>query len=332
MIGATSMQRENWWISLLRIYAFAIITTALIWALVAWHGGLQDTALVVQLTILEVVFSFDNATVNSKFLGRLSPFWQSMFMTVGIFFAVFVVRFALPVFIVQQSAHLSFTEVVDMALHHQAQYADYFSKASITIDTFGGAFLLTTGVSFLLPGKERIVTFLMLLVGITMYLTVPGEDSARASALIGCISGLTLHVGLQMLGDLLEINNAGTLVGLAAFVLTLRGEAIDASFSLDGVLGAFAITQSLALIMAGLGAGATWVRAMTVHIVRGGVLDRFPHLEHGAMAAVSTLGFLLLARRYGLETPDWLAGSIGLAFIATSLVTSIITTRRPAAT
>lgn len=321
-------QQEKRWVLLLRIYAFAFTTTALIWALVAWHGGLSDTVLVVQLTILEIVFSFDNATVNSGFLGRLSTFWQGIFMTVGIFFAVFVVRFILPILIVQQAAHLSFGTVVDMALHHQALYVSYFTKASVTIDTFGGAFLLTTGMSFLLPKLERFVTFLMLIVGIVMYGSVPGGAAAQTSVLIGCVSGIALHTGLQMLGDMLEIEGVETLVGFAAFVLLMRGEIIDATFSFDGVLGGFAITQSLALIAAGLGAGATWVRAMTVHIVHDGVLDRFPHLQRGAMAAVSSLGVLLLARRYGLETPDWLAGSIGLVLIAISIVTSIIATRR----
>src|SRR5688500_12782933 len=100
-------------VSLFRIYWFSVLVTLAAWGAVAWGAGPAALFTVIVLTALEITFSFDNAVVNSKLVTRLSPFWQKLFLTVGIFVAVFLVRFVLPIVIVQLAAGLGFVEVID---------------------------------------------------------------------------------------------------------------------------------------------------------------------------------------------------------------------------
>lgn len=316
---------EGRWVFLLQTYGLAATTTMLVWALVTWQGGLPDTLLIIELTVLEMLFSFDNAAVNSSIVGRLSPFWQSMFMTVGIFFAVIVVRFVLPLLIVQYGAHTSFLATLDMAQHHPAAYTSYVEKAMPIIGSSGGIFLLTAGGFSLFEDNKKDVVFVALAVIVTMYLTTPQPQSVRSSALFGSICGLTACVGLDRLGELLEPEKTQlVLYGFAAFFMFLRGEALDASFSLDGVFGGLSVTKSIGLMMAGLGNGAVWVRSMTVHMVKREVHERLPHLKDGAMVAVLLLGVSFLAQRYGLETPSWVTGSVGLVCVAMAVAMDLM--------
>jgi hypothetical protein len=96
-------------------------------------------------------------------------------------------------------------------------------------------------------------------------------------------------------------------------------EVLDASFSLDGVIGAFALTDNIILIMAGLGAGAVWVRAMTIHLVRSNMLSRYVFLEHGAHWAIAFLGTVMLLHLYHVEVPEFIVGTLGIVFIGVSI-------------
>jgi len=92
-------------------------------------------------------------------------------------------------------------------------------------------------------------------------------------------------------------------------------------------LGAFAITTSVVLIVAGLGVGAFWVRSLTVYLMRSGALSKYKYLEHGAHWAILALGIVMLIKLYHVELPEWATGSLGLVFIATAVTTSIIEKR-----
>ena len=94
------------------------------------------------------------------------------------------------------------------------------------------------------------------------------------------------------------------------------------------MIGAFAITNSVILIIAGLGAGAIWVRSLTVYLLRTGTLAKYRFLEHGAHWAILALGIIMFAKLYHVEPPEWMTGSIGLVFIGTAIVSSILESRR----
>lgn len=331
----------------LRIFWISGLLSLVVAGLVGWQLGLAAFWLFVILVILEITFSFDNAVINSKVLTRMSPLWQQLFLTVGILLAVFVVRFILPIVIVQLSSGQSFMAVVDMALHDAEQYSHTLEGAEPMINAFGGTFLLMIGVNYFLDRKkdvywlgnierwlsrfgqyESFKILVMLVIALGLYLSV-GAQYGEA-VLIASLTGIILHVVLDLSGKYFSErqSSAKHLVGMAAFASFAYLNILDASFSLDGVIGAFAITNDVMLIMAGLGVGALWVRSLTIYLVRNQTLTQYRYLEHGAHWAILSLGVIMLVKLYHVEPPEWLVGSVGLMFIATAIVTSVIERRR----
>ncbi|MCK9924120.1 DUF475 domain-containing protein [Frankia sp. AgPm24] len=117
--------------------------------------------------------------------------------------------------------------------------------------------------------------------------------------------------------------------GRAAAFLFLYLEVIDASFSFDGVVGAFAISQNIFVIAAGLGIGAMYIRSLTVYLVRRGTLSEYIYLEHGAHYAIGALA-IILAISIETEVPEIITGLVGVAFIGLALVSSIRHRRKEA--
>ena len=314
--------------------------------------GIGALFTVIVLTLLETTFSADNAVVNSKVLVTMSPMWQRLFMTVGIFIAVFVVRFLLPILIVMATGGIGFKEVIDLALHHPHEYEMQLHESAPVINAFGGTFLLMIALSYFIDynkkthwlgflerhlGKlgrfDNFTVFVMLVASLALYATVSAEH--HDAILIASISAMALHVGLELvaaaMGNEQKHTDIKHKVGLAAFASFMYLEVLDASFSLDGVIGAFALTSSIILIIAGLGAGAIWVRAMTVHLVRSNALERYIYLEHGAHWAIAFLGAIMLMKLYHIELPEWIVGSLGIGFISLAVWWSTKHTKQLAA-
>lgn len=327
----------------LRIFWVSALLTILTGVFVGWNLGPSELWLFVILVILEVTFSFDNAVINSKILSRMSHLWQQLFLTVGILFAVFIVRFVLPVVIVMVSSHLEFMQVLDMALHSPDRYSEVLHEAAPIINAFGGTFLMMIGLNYFLDRKKDIhwlgqieqslsrfgtydsfKTLIMLTVAMGLYFTV--DEAYQTTVLVASIFGTILHIALDLFGQYFgdKQSNAKHLVGMAAFASFIYLNVLDASFSLDGVIGAFAISTNVILIMAGLGAGALWVRSLTVYLVRAKTLGKYRYLEHGAHWAILALGIIMLSKLYHFEPPEWLTGSIGMVFIITAIVSSVI--------
>ena len=326
---------------LLRIYWLAALSTLLIWIAVTIWGGWGALWTVIVLTLLEITFSADNAVVNSKVLVTMSPFWQKLFMTVGIFIAVFVMRFFMPLVIVMFTAGLSLPDVAHLALNDAHAYEMELHKAEPLINAFGGTFLLMIALSYFIDyekkthwlawlerrlGKlgvlDNVTVFLMLCAAVVLYVTMPWQH--QTAVLLASIVAVLVHIGLNLLNSAFTHTQRGNLklkqkVGWAAFSAFLYLEILDASFSLDGVIGAFAITSSVILIMAGLGAGAVWVRAMTIHLVRAKTLSKYMYLENGAHWAIGFLGTVMLLKLYHIELPEWLIGGLGLGLIGAAI-------------
>ncbi|MGW6979918.1 DUF475 domain-containing protein [Streptomyces sp. NPDC054932] len=123
---------------------------------------------------------------------------------------------------------------------------------------------------------------------------------------------------------------AVVMAGKAAFFLFLYLEVLDASFSFDGVIAAFAITNDIVLMSLGLGIGAMYVRSLTVYLVRQGTLDDYVYLEHGAHYAIGALAVILLVT-IQYEIPEVITGLVGVILIAWSFVSSVRRNRRLAA-
>ena len=330
----------------LRIFWISTLVTIMLGGFVFANVGGVGLWLFAILVLLEVTFSFDNAVINSKVLATMSPFWQKLFLTVGIFIAVFLVRFLLPIVIVMVAAGLDFSTVLQLALHNPDQYGKTLKEAAPMIDAFGGAFLIMIGISYFMDrhkdihwlgaierslshaGKfQNLKALVMLSAAMILYATV--DDAYRVTVLVASILGVMLHMGLELFSEAYSSNQSDLKhkVGLAAFASFLYLEVLDASFSFDGVIGAFAITNNVILIIAGLGAGAIWVRSLTVYLLRTGTLAKYRYLEHGAHWAILALGLVMFIKLYHIEPPEWMVGSLGLVFILTAVISSVIEKR-----
>ncbi len=123
------------------------------------------------------------------------------------------------------------------------------------------------------------------------------------------------------------VGQVAGLAGKAAFFMFLYLEVIDASFSFDGVIGAFAISNDIFEIALGLGIGAMYIRSLTVYLVRKGTLDDYVYLEHGAHYAIGALAVILLVTiKY--EVSEVVTGLVGVVLIAASYWSSVVRNRR----
>ncbi len=332
--------------SLLRIYALSTVISVGLIAFVGIQAGLAALFLVIVLAALEITFSVDNAVVNTRILEKMSPAWQQAFLTVGILIAVFGVRVVLPLAIVAGAAGLSMSEVLHLALNNSAEYGHQLETAHPVIASFGGVFLMMIFLDFFF--KERKIKWLktvekilaqtgklqnmsiILACGALLFVSSFLHHEERLDVLTAGFLGLLTYLIINSFDTILHnagieskmskgVNNTFK-AGLIGFIYL---NVVDASFSLDGVIGAFAITDQILLIATGLGIGALYVRVMTVHMLRHGVLDQYRYLEHGAHYAIGILAILLLAS-LKFEISEVVTGLTGMLFVVTALVQSYI--------
>ncbi len=307
------------------------------------------------LAVMEVSLSFDNAVVNASVLRGWDHFWKMIFLTVGILIAVFGMRLVFPVVIVAVTADMGMIEVAKLALNDPKTYSERLMAHHAEIAAFGGAFLLLVFLNFFLDeGKDThwfhwlerrlsslanvpaMSVFLALIALLVMAANV-AEDVRLAVTMAG-IWGIVIYIGVQVLSHLLggepeidengnavtqDVNGAAKGVVKAGFGGFLYLEVLDASFSFDGVIGAFAITSDVVIIMLGLAIGAIFVRSMTIYLVEKGTLDAYIYLEHGAHYAIGALAFIMLASGTGVHVPEVVTGLIGVAFIVWAVIASI---------
>jgi len=360
-----------------KTFRWSMGVTAVTLAGVWLFGGPKVLTLVVILSLLEISLSFDNAVINATVLERLSPYWQRIFLTVGIVVAVIGMRLLFPLAIVGVTAHLNPIEAVRLALaggsvNQPGTYAAQLHAAHPAIAAFGGTFLFMLFLDFIF--EDRAVTWLswlerplsrigrlsqLSIVVALVSLVVSAEVLADkpATVMIAGGFGIVTYLLVNGLGELFEAEGTGDdedlagihgdaanvqvslesgqrssdrtrqVSGKSALFLFLYLEVLDASFSFDGVIGAFAITQSIFIIAVGLGIGAIYIRSLTVFLVRKGTLSEYVFLEHGAHWAIGALAVILLITiRY--DVPEIITGLVGVAFIAAALLSSTVRNRR----
>jgi hypothetical protein len=336
----------------LKHYTFSFLFMVACLALAAWYGfesrgtlsGMAQVLWIVfVLSILEISLSFDNAVVNASVLKEMDEVWQKRFLTWGIAFAVFGMRIVFPLAIVAIAAGIGPIQAAELSLNNPREYERLVSSAHVGIAGFGGAFLAMVGLKFFfdrdkhvhwirwieeqltnfaaLPAAE-IAVLLLVLWGVSSLL----EPPEALTFLVAGILGIVTFIAVEGLNTILEISEekkrlAGAAVrsGLGGFLYL---NVLDASFSFDGVIGAFALSNNMVIIALGLSIGAMFVRSMTIHLVRQGTLSAYRYLEHGAFWAIIALGGIMLASARW-HIPETITGVIGAVLIGLSLWWSV---------
>ncbi|MFC0251284.1 DUF475 domain-containing protein [Massilia consociata] len=334
-------------------FTWSFIVTAVCLSLAAWWGyelgGLPGafTALGVAaiLSVMEVSLSFDNAVVNASVLKGWDEFWLKLFLGLGMIIAVFGMRLVFPLVIVAVAADLGMTEVWNLALTNPKEFSGHLTEHHAEVAAFGGMFLLLVFLNFMLDDEKEVhwlgnmerklgslgrVSSIAVLValGALLYSTSWIAEGQKLIVLIAGLWGILVYIGVDMISSLLEksesdaSSDVGEMVKRGGIGGFLYLEVLDASFSFDGVIGAFAITSDVVIIMLGLAIGAMFVRSMTVYLVRQGTLDEYVYLEHGAHYAIGILAVIMLISMH-MHVPELITGGVGLAFILASLWSSI---------
>jgi len=294
------------------------------------------------LIAVEVAFSFDNAILNAKILTHMSRFWQNMFLTVGALIAVFGMRILFPILIVMLTADLGWGQVVDLALHHPKEYTEHLEQAHPALSAFGGAFLLVLALEFL-ADKTRGVHWLvsierpfqkyargwapavMTLAAVSLVSLLPfnhDKKTTLVAGVLGVIVFSAIHGLTESFGKVQRRSMRGAVyTGAAALISFIYLEVLDATFSFDSVLGAFAVTTDVVLIAIGLGVGAFWVRSLTIFMVRRGTLGNYRFIEHGAHYTILVLAVIFFLGLF-IQVPEVITGLTGLGIIAASIIAS----------
>ncbi|QHT57672.1 DUF475 domain-containing protein [Cellulomonas sp. H30R-01] len=360
-----------------RIFGWSLAVTIVSLVVAFFYGGWNAFVLCLILGVLEVSLSFDNAVVNAKILERMSPFWQRIFLTVGIAIAVFGMRLVFPLLIVGITANLNPVEAISLAMekgdpHEPGTYGYLLNEAHPQIAAFGGMFLLMLFLDFIFEDRE--ITWLswlekplakigkldqlsVVVGGIALVLAAELLADDPAIVMVSGVLGMITYIAVNGLGSLFNVPDAADdeapaeaeavadkavaeksgrsgptelakATGKAGFFLFLYLEVLDASFSFDGVIGAFAITPDPIIIALGLGfIGAMFVRSITVFLVRKGTLSEYVYLEHGAHWAIGALAGILLVS-IGFHVDEIITGLVGVAFIGAAFAASVRRNRR----
>ncbi|MDX9742386.1 MAG: DUF475 domain-containing protein [Arcobacteraceae bacterium] len=332
-------------------FRFSIIFSVVALSIAGWWGytnggiGMAFSLmwLAFVLSVMEVSLSFDNAVVNASILKDWDEWWRMIFLTVGMIVAVFGMRLLFPLVIVAVTADIGILDVWHLAIDNPNEYSKALTSHHGEVSIFGGMFLLMVFLNFIFDNEKDIhwlgimeeklgvlgrvesISLFIALLTLMFSLTLV-EEAEKFTILTAGIWGLIVYVGVTMLGSLLEHENpnidAGDIIKKGSIGGFIYLEVLDASFSFDGVIGAFAITKDIVVIMIGLGIGAMFVRSMTIYLVEQETLSEYRYLEHGAHYAIGILAIImLLSLKYHIS--EVITGFIGILFIALSIWSSV---------
>lgn len=274
---------------------------------------------IIGLSLFEAVSSVDNAIINAEVLSTMGARARRWFLTWGIFIAVFLVRGLLPFIIIWSfNTSLSPMQILSAAWSSDPLVLESIEKSAPILLVAGGVFLLFLFLHWLFLedkhlGLPRTEKFFMSK-GVWFYATV--------SVLLAIIAWFALQESNLM--------GFGAVVGSSLFFIThgfkqnaeeqekkLLGsahsdlsklfflEVIDTTFSIDGVLGAFAFTLSVPLILLGNGLGALLVRQITISNIER--IKKYVYLKNGAMYSILILGIIMILHSFGFHIPEYLS-------------------------
>ena len=284
--------------------------------------------IVLGLSVFELISSIDNAVINAEVLSTMSQKAKKWFMTWGLIFAVVVVRGILPMIIVFLSnPSLGIIGAVGATFSNDPHVHESIEKSAPVLLVAGGTFLILLFLHWLFIEEK--------------HYGIKGEMFIHKNGIwFYAISSIFITAVVAFAANINPSMAIGTVVGSTFFfitdgfkknaeeqekkLLTVNGisdlskifylEILDATFSIDGVLGAFAFTLSVPLILIGNGLGALAVRQLTLSNIER--VKKYVYLKNGAMYSVLFLGSIMIADSFGVNIPQWFSPLVTISVIA----------------
>jgi len=283
-------------------------------------GILSAILTVIGLCLFESVLSIDNAVINADVLSTMSEKGRRWFLFWGILFAVFVIRGLLPWLIVWMTIpKLGPLGAITATFSNDPRVKEAIETSAPILLAGGGTFLIFLFFNwlFLEPKRygligERFIhsqgiwfyAVVSIILTLIVWFAIKIDSFMAFGAVVGSTTFFITH-GFKQNAEQREEKLLSGEYTQSDLSKILYLEAIDATFSIDGVLGAFAFTLSVPLILIGNGLGAIILRQLTVaNITR---IKKYVYLKNGAMYAVFFLGIIMLLDSFGFHVPSWVS-------------------------
>lgn len=285
---------------------------------------------VLGLSLFEIITSIDNAIINAEVLGGMGQKARRWFLLWGFLFAVFVVRGLLPFIIVWiANPSLGPVGVLGAAFSHDPRILDAIEKSSPLLLLGGGVFLIFLFLNWLfiepknfgLRGEHFFqrqgawfFAIVSILLSTIVWFALQRDPMLGFAAVVGSTAFFIIH-GFRQYAEEQEKKLLGGNMSDLSKIAYL--EVLDATFSIDGVIGAFAFTLLVPLILIGNGLGAFVLRKLTVSNIER--IKRYKYLKNGAMYSILFLGIIMVLDAFGFSIPAWLSpvitfGTVGYFF------------------
>jgi hypothetical protein len=282
---------------------------------------------VVGLILFETISSIDNAVINAEVLSTMSQRARRWFLIYGLFFAVFVVRGMLPWLIVwANTPEIGPVQALIATLGENEEIKNKIEEASPFLLVGGGVFLMflffhwlfieaknygLRGERFFHQHGVWFYAIVSILLTVIVWLSLQRNPSMALGAVIGSTAFFITH-GFKQNAEMHEKQLMGGST-MSDWSKILYLEVIDATFSIDGVVGAFAFTLSVPLILIGNGIGAFVVRELTVRNIDR--VKRYIYLKNGAMYSIFVLGTIMVLDSFRVHIPEWLSPVVTISMI-----------------
>jgi len=270
------------------------------------------------LCMFEIICSIDNAIINAEILGTMQAKYRRWFLIWGMFFAVFVVRGLLPLLLVWVSApDLSLWDAFTAMFNSDPHVQESIETSSKILLIGGGTFLIFLffhwlfleeknfglyGEKFFFSNGVWFFAVVSVILTLIVWYAINHNPMMAFGAVVGSTAFFIVH-GFRQNAEIQEQKLKGGDLSDISKILYL--EVIDATFSIDGVLGAFAFTMSVPLILVGNTIGAIVVRQITVGNIDK--IRKYRFLKNGAMYSVLCLGVIMLLNSFGLHIPEYIS-------------------------
>lgn len=286
---------------------------------------------VLGLSLFEIITSVDNAIINAEVLRGMTQRARRWFLLWGFFFAVFIVRGLLPLLIVWiANPQLGIIGVFFAAFSQDPKIVQAIEATSPLLLLGGGVFMVflffdwlflepknfgLKGERFFQAQGAWFFAIVSILLTVIVWLALQKDPMLAFAAVLGSTTFFIIH-GFRQYAEEQERKLIGGNMSDISKIAYL--EVLDATFSIDGVIGAFAFTFSIPLIILGNGLGALVLRKLTVSNIER--IKKYKYLKNGAMYSILCLGAIMILDSFGFHIPAWLApvvafGTIGYFFL-----------------
>lgn len=289
---------------------------------------LEFILIILGLCLFEVISSIDNAIINAEVLSSMSEKAKRWFLLWGLLIAVFIIRGLLPLIIMwMANPRLSIMQILSMVLNSDGQIASAVEESAPILLSGGGIFLVFLFFHWLfletknygLSGEEFIhkqgvwfYAIISIILAAVVWFSIKSNPLMAFGAVVGSTAFFITHGfkenAAQMEERMLEGETKMTDLSKLLYL-----EVIDATFSVDGVLGAFAFTLMVPLILIGNGLGAVVVREITVHNITK--IKKYKYLKNGAMYSIFILGLVMVLESLKFGVPYWFSPAVTFIII-----------------